>query len=353
MMKRQFLWGVIASLILACGTTKSIVNEEQVAVTSVPEMEERTLDTLFVTPDLNTEQETFDHTLPQYRETTKRTIDLVHTKLDLRFDWNNETVIGKAILILKPYFYSTKSFSLDAKGFQINELVLLGNGPGITYQYDGMQINVILDQEIDREDTIELLIDYLAHPAEGEEGSLSISSDRGLFFINARGEDPSKPQQIWTQGETEFNSRWFPTVDKPNEKTTQEISLTVDEKFKTLSNGILKQSINNSDGTRTDHWVMDKPHAPYLCMIAIGDYALVEEKWKDIPVQYYVEHPYKDDAEEIFKHTPEMLTFFSNSSKGIPVSIKKSVMSGIFFRSSGFMICIGLVPITPIISSRP
>ena len=34
--------------------------------------------------------------------------------------------------------------------------------------------------------------------------------------------------QIWTQGETEASSVWFPTIDQPNAKTTQEIFIKVD-----------------------------------------------------------------------------------------------------------------------------
>lgn len=46
--------------------------------------------------------------------------------------------------------------------------------------------------------------------------------------------------QIWTQGETQSNSAWFPTVDSPNEKMTDEIYITVENKYTTLSNGLLK-----------------------------------------------------------------------------------------------------------------
>ncbi|MBK8669267.1 MAG: hypothetical protein IPN89_07285 [Saprospiraceae bacterium] len=45
------------------------------------------------------------------------------------------------------------------------------------------------------------------------------------------------PSQIWTQCETENNSRWFPTFDKPNERFSQEITMTVEDKYITLSNG--------------------------------------------------------------------------------------------------------------------
>ena len=159
--------------------------------------------------------------------------------------------------------------------------------------------------------SIEIFIDYTASPSEGENGSAAITSDKGLFFINSDG-TKDIPQQIWTQGETEFNSRWFPTVDKPNERCTQEMYLTVQDRFTTLSNGSLVSSTKNDDGTRTDYWKMDKPHAPYLFMIAVGVFAVVQDEWNGVPLSYYVEPEYEAYATDIFAHTSEMLGFFSD-----------------------------------------
>ena len=36
---------------------------------------------------------------------------------------------------------------------------------------------------------------------------------------------PDKPTQIWTQGETESSSCWFPTIDKPNQKQLKKFIL--------------------------------------------------------------------------------------------------------------------------------
>jgi len=47
--------------------------------------------------------------------------------------------------------------------------------------------------------------------------------------------------------------------------------ITVSDNFKTLSNGVFADSKKNKDGSRTDHYVMNQPHAPYLFMMAIGE----------------------------------------------------------------------------------
>ena len=143
-------------------------------------------------------------------------------------------------------------------------------------------------------------------------GSRAISSDKGLYFINPKGEDKSKMPQIWTQGETQSNQVWFPTIDSPNERMTEEILITVDNKYTTLSNGDLVSQKNNADGTRTDHWKMNLPHAPYLVMMGIGEFKVVKDSWKGKPVNYYVEKEYEPHAKAIFGKTPEMIEFFSN-----------------------------------------
>jgi aminopeptidase N len=290
----------------------SSCNQQKVLVAPVEEFEIRNLDTMVVSASREPEPEPDNFSLPQYNPSATRDNDLLHTKLDLHFNWEKEQVIGEATLSFKPYFYSTSSLILDAKGFDIHAVQLGGpTGPQLKYDYDGHQITIQLDKPYSRDDEYTVYIDYTASPSESG-GSAAITSDKGLFFINPRNENPDKPQQIWTQGETENNSRWFPTIDKPNERCTQEMLITVQDKFVTLSNGILASSSDNSDGTRTDYWKMDQPHAPYLFMLAIGEFAVVEESWNGIPVTYYVEPAYEEDATAIFSNTKEMLTFFSD-----------------------------------------
>lgn len=274
------------------------------------EIEFRQLDTMQITaPRTSTEVEP-NYELPVYRATATRASDLLHTRLELSFDWQKEQVIGQATLTLRPFFYASDKVVLDAKGFEFNKVALANTGQELEYEYDGLQIEIQLDRTYTREESYHLLIDYVATP-RGSGGSSAISSDKGLYFINPRGEEPGKPSQIWTQGETESNSRWFPTIDKPNERCTQEIFVTVSDTLKTLSNGLLISSTENGDGTRTDYWKMDLPHAPYLFMLAIGDYSIVEDSWNNMLVDYYVEHEYEPYAKRIFPHTVEMLGFFS------------------------------------------
>ncbi|TAK41551.1 MAG: alanyl aminopeptidase, partial [Saprospiraceae bacterium] len=303
-MKKLFFLFFALGFLWSCG-------QKQYSAIVLPETDRVNLDTLVVTAPKAGGNDALSNTLPTYNASYKRENDLLHTKLDLHFDWQKEQVLGKATLTLKPYFYPTDKVTLDAKGFDFHQVTFEGYDEPLKYDYDGQQVTIHLGKTFKKDQQYTLFIDYTATPAEGG-GSAAITSDKGLFFINPRGEDAGKPQQIWTQGETENNSRWFPTIDKPNERCTDEIYLTVEDRFKTLSNGLLISSKENGDGTHTDYWKMDIPHAPYLFMIAIGEYAVVHDEWDGKAVDYYVEPAFEKYAREIFPHTPELLQFYSD-----------------------------------------
>jgi aminopeptidase N len=178
-----------------------------------------------------------------YRATATRINDLVHTKLDVSFDYDKAWMYGKEWVTLHPHFYPTDSLTLDAKGMEIKEIALVkGNSKlPLKYSYDSMQLQIKLDKTYKAGENYTIYINYVSRPNElKEQGSAAITDAKGLYFINPKGEDKDKPIEIWTQGETESNSAWFPTIDKPNQKTTEEIAMTVPSKYVTLSNGLLK-----------------------------------------------------------------------------------------------------------------
>ena len=249
-----------------------------------------------------------------YRASATKINDLVNTKLNVSFDYSKSWMYGKAWITLHPHFYPTDSLSLDAKCMNINEVSIVKGSKRfpLKYRYDSLNLYITLDKSYKAGENYTVFINYVAKPNEiKRKGSAAISGGKGLYFINPLGKDKKKPTQIWTQGETESNSGWLPTIDKPNQRQTDEISMTVPDKYQTLSNGILVSHIKNNDGTRTDTWKMNMPHAPYLMMMAVGEYSIIKDSYKGKEVSYYVEKEYAPVALKIFGLTPEMIGFYS------------------------------------------
>jgi len=293
-------------LIYACNSKKPL--SEVPIYESEIETQEIALEEVVVQPDTRS-----------YRAAETRINDLLHMNLSVSFDWEKRAVNGSALLKLRPYFYPTNELVLDAKGMEVLS-VNLKDESGMTalnFDYDNHFITVDLNKTFTRNDLYEVKIDYTAFPEKvAAGGSNAITSAQGIYFINPDSTEVNKPTQIWTQGETEANSVWFPTIDSPNERMTQEIQVTIDDKYKTLSNGELVFSNHNGDGTRTDYWKQDLPHAPYLVMLAIGDYDVTIDSWtnaegEEILVDYYLEPEFAPYAKNIFGNTPEMLSFYS------------------------------------------
>lgn len=248
-----------------------------------------------------------------YRPSRERKFDLLHTSLDLSFDFETSQVKGNALLHLKPYFYDQEILELDAKDFEISDVWLDESGKisTLNFSYTPKRVTVYLPRTYTSSDSLQVGIKYIAKPDDTTEpGGIAITDTKGLYFINPKGLE-DKPIQIWTQGETEFSSKWFPTIDSPNERQTHDFKLRVPERFISLSNGKLVDQQRHEDGTRTDHWVMDIPHAPYLSALAIGEFAEIKDSWRGLAVNYYVEKEYAEGAKTVFQHTPEMIGFFS------------------------------------------
>lgn len=247
-----------------------------------------------------------------YQQTAERINDLVHTKIAVSFDYAKRYVYGQEWVTVRPHFYPTDSLRLDARGMEIHGISIRQKGGllPLRFTYDHSSILIKLDRLYKSNETYTLFIRYTAKPDELKDIR---KNERGVYFINPDSTEKDKPVQIWTEGETQNSSVWFPTIDRPNQKTTQEISITVPAKYVTLSNGKLTGQTRNTDGTRTDIWTMDKPHAPYLFMMAVGDFRVYRDQWKNREVSYYLEPRYAPFAKAIFGETPAAIDFFSRT----------------------------------------
>jgi aminopeptidase N len=186
-----------------------------------------------------------------YRAVATKTNNLKHTKLVASFNYQQSQMNGEVWLKFQPHFYPTNSLVLDAKAMDIKEVALMKGTvkSKLAYTYDSLQLHIDLDKTYTAKESYTIYVKYIARPNEFKgQGSEAIRDAKGMYFINPLGTEKDKPTQIWTQGETEASSVWIPTIDRTNQKTTQEFYLTVPNKYVSLSNGLLvkqKQTSRN------------------------------------------------------------------------------------------------------------
>ncbi|MFW6157338.1 MAG: M1 family metallopeptidase [Balneolaceae bacterium] len=260
---------------------------------------ERSPEEIFGTVDTN-------WTVPEGEPQTlrERDWDLLHQKIWVRFDFGEEKVLGTTELLLTSLDEDNDELVLDGKTMEIDRVELLPEGTPLEVEQDSAKVFIRLPEAVSKQDTLVTAIEYTASPP-----------NRGLYFTDPAGLDPDIPTQIHTLGQPEDNSFWLPTIDHPAERSTQETWIAVPDSFQTVSNGrLMEQRIMPGDTLRTDYWVMDRPHAPYLFAVAVGQFYTRESYEDGIFYRFFVEPEFRDSVEEIFKPTAEAGRFMEEKT---------------------------------------
>ncbi|HEX8263960.1 MAG TPA: M1 family aminopeptidase [Pyrinomonadaceae bacterium] len=247
--------------------------------------------------------------LPPVRYIPSREYDLRHVALDLKFDWNAEQAFGTATLTFAPLLANTKTVTFNAALSAINS-VKLSDGKALQYKSDADKGTLVinLDRAYQPNQPVTIVIDYRSGKPKGE----SVVGTSGLVFVKPNDVDPTRPRQIWSQGEAEFNRYWFPSFDHPSDFRTSELRATVEKPLMVISNGKLISTTENKDNTRTFHWKMDVPYANYLTSIIVGEYSAIEGKYENTPVTSYVYTNEVAEGRATTAKLPEMVATFSN-----------------------------------------
>ena len=237
-----------------------------------------------------------------------RTFNARHVRLELALDFTQKSLSGTCITTLEAIADPAADVVFDAVDFQIQRIS--AKGKTLRYDYDKRRLTVHFPTPLKRGSKVDVAIQYKV-----------VKPKLGLHFVGPDRAYPNKPTQAWTQGEDEYNHFWFPCHDAPQERATTEMLITVPAAYTAVSNGALVRT-SKTGSKRTFHWKQDVPHSMYLVSLAVGEFAEIKEKWRQVPVLYYVTPGREEDALRAFGKTPDMLEFFSTKT-GVPYAYAK------------------------------
>ncbi|HEX7337172.1 MAG TPA: M1 family aminopeptidase, partial [Gemmatimonadales bacterium] len=245
------------------------------------------------------------------RDTPSHDYDLIHQKIEVRnFDWNAPAFDGRVTTTLVSLRPGLDSIVLNmGKRLAVRSVTTGPRGAAARFTRPGDSIVVRLPKPAGFRDTVRFAIDYRGRITHG----------RGLYFFKAEPGRPHRPQQIYSGGGTDGNPNWIPTYGPPNDKATWELIATVPLAYTVVSNGRLVSDKPNrpargapvKPATHTVHWKQEKPASTYLISLVAAPLVKVSDRWRGIPVDYYV---YREDvplARRLFGHTPDILETYT------------------------------------------
>ncbi len=238
----------------------------------------------------------------------QHSVDITHMKVEVSFEPAAGKVNGKVTHNFTTIQKNIDTLFFDAPGITILSAEMDGQKVAYTINPEGVVLRFARKLMWDEYHTV--VFTYTATPR------------KGIYFIGwNQPENAGAPdinyirKQIWTQGQGIDNRYWIPMYDCMNDKFTTETVVTIESKYKCLSNGKKIAEKDNGNGTSTWHYALEKPHAGYLLMLGIGNYEIKETKTKrGTPVQFWYYPEFKDRVEYTSMHTERMIELLEDET---------------------------------------
>ncbi len=244
--------------------------------------------------------------------TASHDYDLIHQRIEVgNFDWDSTAFDGRVTTTLVSLRPALDSVVLDmGRALEVRSVTPPCRAgrhcAGLAYTRPGDSLVVRLPQPAAFGDTVRFTVDYHGRNRQGY----------GLYFFTGDGR-PHRPQQVYSGGGTDGNPRWIPTWGGPADKATWEVIATLPARLTVVSNGRLVSTRPAPRGERTTHWRQERPASTYLISLAAAPFVKLSDRWRGVPVDYYV---YREDsarARPLFGVTPDMMEVYSRLT-GVP-----------------------------------
>ncbi|HYA98511.1 MAG TPA: M1 family aminopeptidase, partial [Methylomirabilota bacterium] len=226
-----------------------------------------------------------------------RDYDLRHSRIVLQFDLEQRKVIGDVTHKLAILKDGAAEIEFDSVGLDIESAAV--NSRPAKFDTTRDKLRVKLPAAAHAGEQFEIEIRYTGKPK------------KGLYFIVPDKNNPDRPKQVWTQGESEDTRYYLPTYDYPNDRLTTEMVVTVPAGWITVSNGKLVGVSDAGKGLKTWHWEETLPSSTYLITLVAGEFDEVKDTWRGKAVDYYAPRGRGDRLSPNYHRTPAMMELFS------------------------------------------
>jgi aminopeptidase N len=232
-------------------------------------------------------------------DATTRDFDQLHLDLRVVPDLATGTVEGEVRLRLASVadpLRQVRLHSMDTVVLSVRE----ADAEALPWRLEGDVLTVDLAEPLPRGTEMTLAVEYRSTPRAG------------LHFHRPTDRHPKTPWFLYSQGQGNENRRWIPCYDLPDDRLTWDVHVTVKDAFDTVSNGTLVERAATGEGTRTDHWSFPFQSPTYLLSLIVADLETVEDRWRDVKLEYSAVPGYAEQLRTSLGDTPRMMEFFSS-----------------------------------------
>lgn len=264
------------------------------------------------------------NSLSDYKSDT--TINVIYYKLELGVQTSPNLLTGKVTINSTVVPSSITSLFYDLSSVLTVDSIRSQTG-AINFTYTDNVIRINLPHTFNQNELISIIIYYHGVPDPSGFGSFEFGSH-------------SNTPVVWTLSEPFGSSDWFPCKNVPDDKAdSSDTWLTCAENLTAVSNGLLKETISNGNGTKTYKWHNSYPIANYLISLAITNYTQYDIYFKysaadSMPVTNYIYPENFARLKTQLDKTPDMLNFYS-ATYGLYPFIKEKYGHAEFSRLAG------------------
>lgn len=179
-------------------------------------------------------------------------------------DFVSKNISAKTSILVKSLMNNVNEINLDLQGLTVDS-VMMNNLP-VTFTAVSPLLQLIPNSPLNQNDSVWIDIYYHGIPvADPTWGGFSYVNNYafqiGVGFT-------SQPHSV--------GRMWHPCFDNMVERSEYEFFITTTDDKMATCNGLLIDSIDNANGTKTWHWKLNETIPSYLACVSVSNYVLVK-----------------------------------------------------------------------------
>lgn len=235
--------------------------------------------------------------------TRSDTLDIRHSILRVSItDFVSKNITAEASLFVRSKMNGITHLNFDLQGLTVDS-ARIDNAPASFVQI-GPLLTVYNSSTLNQNDSVQVDIYYHGIPPTDATWGGFIYSGNYAFQMGVG----------FTSQPHSFGRAWHPCFDNMVERSSYEFYITTTNDKLAVCNGLLLDSVDHLNGTKTWHWKLDQTIPSYLASVSVSNYILVEKTLNSLsgplPVWIACEPADTSHVNASFLHLQNALTTF-------------------------------------------